>query len=87
MTVTLRATADTSLEGTPPAPVTCTSTDCPGPTLDETPPVPVRVSRMRAGVTGVKRPVAGLTVVVTGGGVPAVVARKLLLAVFQWVAR
>ena len=56
MTVTFRATAETPEGGTPPRPVTCTSTVAPDPTGPEMPPVPLRVSRMRTGVRGVYRP-------------------------------
>lgn len=53
--VTLSTTADTPVAGTPPRPVTCRSIDEPPLTLPAAPvPVPSRVSRRRAGVTGWK---------------------------------
>src|SRR5439155_4669764 len=47
------------MAGTPPTPATVAAIVAPGPTGWEKPPVPVRVSRIRAGVTPTKRlPVA-----------------------------
>src|SRR4051812_44205948 len=43
------------LTGTPPRPATWTSTVAPGP-IRTPPPSPVRLSKMRAGTTGSKRP-------------------------------
>src|SRR5439155_20548912 len=50
----LRATVAV-MAGTPPTPATVAAIVAPGPTGWENPPVPVRVSRMRAGVTPTKR--------------------------------
>src|SRR2546425_845426 len=49
VTVTLSTTADTPLAGTPPTPVTVKSSEPPGPSGWLNPPVPLRVSRIRAG--------------------------------------
>src|SRR6202140_3279497 len=53
--VTFRITAETPVAGMPLAarPATWTLMVCPGPTAVLVPPFPVRVSRMRAGTTGV----------------------------------
>src|SRR5262245_8013955 len=59
VTVALSTTADTPLAGTPPRPATCSSIDWPlptGPTADPGRPTPERVSRIRAGVSGVNSP-------------------------------
>src|SRR5438128_1950868 len=48
----LSTAASAPARGTPPTPPTCTSIDCPGPSL----PVPSRVSKIRAGTTGLKQP-------------------------------
>src|SRR5947209_17964657 len=54
VTVTVKATAETPVAGTPPRPVTCRFRVAPGPIAAAGAPVPSRVSRMRAGVTGWK---------------------------------
>ena len=53
ITVALRITAVTPAAGTPPWPVTWTSTVELAGRGPEMPPMPLRVSRMRAGVKGV----------------------------------
>src|ERR1700681_3325293 len=51
VTVTFNTTEDTPPLGTPPAPVTWTSSVAPGPSGVRTPPVTLRVSRIRRGVS------------------------------------
>src|ERR1035441_4394391 len=60
VTVTFNTTAPTPDAGTPPAPSTDKSTELPAPTGPAGPPVPLRVSRIRAGVNGVRPPAAAL---------------------------
>src|SRR5260221_509451 len=43
---------------TPPVPVTCNANECAGPIGPNVPPVPLRVSNTRNGVTGVNSPSA-----------------------------
>ena len=59
VTVTFMTTATAPVAGTPPWPLTCTFTVAAGPTGPVMPPVPVRVSRIRAGVNGLNRPPGG----------------------------
>src|SRR2546423_5614977 len=59
VTATLRTTAPAPVAGTPPTPATWTSIVWWGPTLAVKPPVPYRVSRMRAGDRPPYRPPAG----------------------------
>ena len=56
VTVTFSTTAPTPVAGSPPAPATGMLLVCCGPNGPLMPPVPSRVSRMRAGVTGVNSP-------------------------------
>src|SRR5713226_4578813 len=57
VTVTFSTTAvggvEAVIRGTPPCPATVTAIVCPAPSGLEKPPVPFRVSRMRAGVSPV----------------------------------
>jgi hypothetical protein len=59
VTVTLRDTAVAPVAGTPAVPVTWTSIDWPGPAFVAGAPSPIRVSRIRVGVTGMNPPDAG----------------------------
>ncbi len=74
VTVTLTTTADTPVAGTPPMPVTPAAMVAPGPTGDTNPPVPLRVSRIRAGVRlwYLPPPAVGVTLfeAADGGPVP-----------------
>src|SRR5215831_3029453 len=57
-TVTLSATASTPVAGTPATFVTATSALCPNGSATLRPPVPLRVSNTRVGVTGKNSPPA-----------------------------
>src|SRR6202521_799759 len=50
--VTLSTTAETPVSGTPPRPLTCSVIAWPAPTGAVYPPLPFRVSRIRAGTSG-----------------------------------
>src|SRR5450759_750975 len=73
VTTTLSVTAVTPLAGTPPRPVTCSSTDAPAAGRAAGAPTPVRVSRIRAGATGTYRlnPAAGATATAPVAGTTA----------------